>query len=109
MQSDLGAILESPVAHIILSAAVGALVAMISAALSDKRRWTRSRSAGNVGASGHWVLASICFAGMRAQNSPRAGWRIVAFLFGFPGTLVTYFVPAEGSERAYGIEISRKR
>ncbi|MDX9736038.1 MAG: hypothetical protein RBU36_18050 [Thermoanaerobaculia bacterium] len=67
------------------------------------------RSAGNVGASGLWVLANICFAGMRAQNSPRAGWRIVAFLFGLPGTLVTYFVVAEGSERAYGIDIPRKR
>jgi hypothetical protein len=67
------------------------------------------RSAGNVGASGLWVLANLCFAGMRAQNGPRAGWRIVAFLFGFPGTLVTYFVVTEGSERAYGIEIPRKR
>lgn len=68
-----------------------------------------SQSAGNVGASGLWVLANICFAGMRAQNSPSTGWRIVAFIFGFPGTLVTYFVVAEGSERAYGIEIPRKR
>ena len=67
------------------------------------------KSAGNVGVSGLWVLANICFAGMRAQNSPRAGWRIVAFLFGFPGTLVSYFVVAEGSERAWGVEIPRKR
>lgn len=67
------------------------------------------RSAGNVGVSGLWVLANICFAGMRAQNSPRSGWRIVAFLFGFPGTLVSYFVVAEGSERAWGVEIPRKR
>ena len=67
------------------------------------------RSAGNVGASGLWVLANICFAGMRAQNSPSTGWRIVAFIFGFPGTLITYFVVDEGSERAYGIEIPKKR
>jgi hypothetical protein len=67
------------------------------------------RSAGNVGASGLWVLANICFAGMRAQNSSSTGWRIVAFIFGFPGTLITYFVVDEGSERAYGIEIPKKR
>ena len=67
------------------------------------------RSVGNAGASGLWVLANICFAGMRAQNSPSTGWRIVAFLFGFPGTLITYFVVDEGSERAYGIEIPKKR
>jgi hypothetical protein len=59
----------------------------------------------DVGASGLWVHANICFAGMRAQNSPSTGWRIVAFIFGFPGTLITYFVVDEGSERAYGIEI----
>lgn len=67
------------------------------------------QAAGNVGASGLWVLANICFAGMRAQNSPSTGWRIVAFIFGFPGTLITYFVVAEGSERAYGFEILKKR
>ena len=67
------------------------------------------RAAGNAGASGLWVLANICFAGMRAQNSPSTGWRIVAFIFGFPGTLITYFVVDEESERAYGIEIPKKR
>jgi hypothetical protein len=67
------------------------------------------RVAGNAGASGLWVLANICFAGMRAQNSPSTGWRIVAFIFGFPGTLITYFVVDEGSERAYGIEVPKKR
>jgi hypothetical protein len=67
-----------------------------------------ARPAGNVGASGLWVLANICFAGMRAQNSPSAGWRIVSFIFGFPGTLITYFVVDEGAERAYGIEIPKK-
>ncbi|MHB8799388.1 MAG: hypothetical protein ACYDBY_13085 [Thermoanaerobaculia bacterium] len=92
----------------------GQVISLVAACLPA---WTAAaevlpeapRSAGNVGASGLWVLANICFAGMRAQNSPRAGWRIVAFLFGFPGTLVSYFVVAEGSERAYGIEIPRKR
>ncbi len=68
-----------------------------------------TRSAGDVGVSGLCVLADICFAGMGAQNGPSAVWRIVAFLFGFPGTLVSHFVVAEGSERAWGVEVPRKR
>ena len=43
----------------------------------------------SVGGSGLWLLANISYAGMRAQNSPSAGWRIVAFIFGFPGTLIS--------------------
>jgi hypothetical protein len=38
----------------------------------------------------------------------RAGWRIIAFIFGFPGTLLTYLLVDEGSEKAYGIEMPRK-
>lgn len=60
------------------------------------------------GVSGIWVLANISYAGMRAQNNPSAGWRILAFIFGLPGTLITFFVVEEGSERAYGIEIPRR-
>ena len=67
------------------------------------------RSVGGAGASGLWVLANICFAGMRAQNSPSTGWRVVAFIFGFPGTFLTWLVVDEGSERAYGIDIPKKR
>ena len=67
------------------------------------------RAAGSAGASGLWILANMCFAGMRAQNSPSTGWRIIAFIFGFPGTLITFFVVDEGSERAYGVEIPKKR
>lgn len=56
---------------------------------------------------GLWILANISFAGMRAQNSPRQNWRTIAFIFGFPGTLVSFLAVREGSERAYGIDIRR--
>ena len=66
------------------------------------------QSAQDTGVSAIWILANISYAGMRAQASPSGGWRVVSFLFGFPGTLLTYFVVAEGSERAYGIDIPKK-
>jgi hypothetical protein len=74
------------------------------------------QSVQHTGVSAIWVLANISYAGMRAQNSPSSGWnnptsgwRVVSFIVGFPGTLLTYFVVAEGSERAYGIDIPKKR
>ena len=48
------------------------------------------QSARDTGISAIWVLANISYAGMRAQNNPSAGWRVVSFIFGFPGTLLTY-------------------
>jgi hypothetical protein len=59
------------------------------------------------GTSAVWIFANISYAGMRAQNSPSAGWRIIAFIFGFPGTLLTLLIVREGSERAYGIELPK--
>jgi hypothetical protein len=67
------------------------------------------QTVGSAGASGIWILANICYAGMRAQNHPSVGWRVLSFIFGLPGTLVTLLVVAEGSERAYGIEIPKKQ
>jgi len=61
------------------------------------------------GASALWIFANLAYAGMRAQNSASAGWRIVAFIFGFPGTLLTFLVVREGGERAYGIEMPKRR
>ncbi len=61
------------------------------------------------GVTGLWVLANFSYAGMRAQNSPSARWRVVAFIFGFPGTLMTYFAVDEGSDRAYGVHLPRKK
>ena len=61
------------------------------------------------GISGIWILANISYAGMRAQNSPNSGWRIISFIFGFPGTLISFLVVAEGSERAYGVDVPRRK
>lgn len=63
----------------------------------------------DTGISAIWILANFSYAGMRAQNSPSSGWRILAFLFGLPGTLLTFFVVQEGSERAYGVDVPRKQ
>jgi hypothetical protein len=60
------------------------------------------------GTSGLWILANISYAGMRAQNSASSGWRVVAFIFGFPGTLISLLAIKEGGERAYGIEVPRR-
>lgn len=57
------------------------------------------------GVSAIWVLANICYAGMRAQGHPSRGWRVLSFLFGLPGTLLSWFVVKEGSDRAYGINL----
>ena len=61
----------------------------------------------SAGVSGIWVLANFCYAGMRAQGHPSTGWRIVSFIFGFPGTLVSMLVIREGEERAYGVDLPR--
>lgn len=61
------------------------------------------------GGSAIWIFANIAYAGMRAQNSPSSVWRIIVFIFGFPGTLLTFFVVTNGSERAYGIELPKRR
>jgi len=61
------------------------------------------------GGSAIWIFANIAYAGMRAQNSPSLLWRILAFIFGFPGTLLTFFVVTNGGERAYGIDLPRRR
>jgi hypothetical protein len=76
---------------------------------ADSAAQETQRSAGNAGASGIWIWANICYAGMRAQNNPSVGWRVVSFIFGFPGTLITWLVVDEGGERAYGIELPKKR
>jgi hypothetical protein len=65
-----------------------------------------STAVGTAGVSGIWILANISYAGMRAQDNP-SGWRILAFLFGFPGTLLSLLVVDEGGERAYGIDLPK--
>lgn len=66
-------------------------------------------SVGNTGGSGIWIFANICYAGMRAQHHPGVLWRVISFIFGFPGTLLTLIIVEEGSERAYGIDLPRRR
>ena len=59
----------------------------------------------DTGVSALWILANICYAAMRAQGSQSRGWRILAFIFGFPGTLLSWLVVGENSGRAYGIRM----
>ena len=66
------------------------------------------KTASRSGVSAIWILANISYAGMRAQSHPSTGWRVVSFIFGFPGTLLSFFVVQEGSERAYGIDMPKK-
>lgn len=81
--------------------------------LASLATWANSggaaRDAGDGGASAVWIFANLSFAGMRAQNSSSKGWRIVAFIFGFPGTLLSLLVVDEGGERVYGIETPRRK
>jgi len=67
------------------------------------------QSVQDTGVSAIWILANISYAGMRAQNSPETGWRALSFIFGFPGTLLTFLAVPQGGERAYGIDIPKKR
>ena len=45
---------------------------------------------------------------MRAQNNSSKLWLILAFLFGLPSTIVTFFAIKEGNNRAYGVDLPRK-
>ena len=62
----------------------------VAVAVDGASRVDVQQSARDTGISAIWVLANISYAGMRAQNNPSAGWRVVSFIFGFPGTLLTY-------------------
>lgn len=70
---------------------------------------SQAGTARDTGVSAIWILANFSYAGMRAQDSSSAGWRIVAFIFGFPGTLLSFLLVGEGSERAYGVDLPRRR
>jgi len=60
------------------------------------------------GASATWIFANLSFTGMRAQDKGTTFWKVVTFIFGFPGTLLTLMVVERGSQRAYGIDMPRK-
>ncbi|MFT4111729.1 hypothetical protein [Silvibacterium sp.] len=61
------------------------------------------------GVSAIWILSNASYAGMKAQAHPSIGWRVLSFLFGFPGTLLSFFPIREGSERAYGVDLPRRQ
>jgi hypothetical protein len=63
----------------------------------------------DTGVGALWMLANICYAGMKAQANPSLVWRVLSFLFGLPGTFVSWIVVVEGSERAYGIDLPTRR
>jgi|SRR5580700_1487299 hypothetical protein len=78
-----------------------------SAALAQASVTTQSQIQ-DTGISGLWILANVSFAGMRAQNNRSVLWRTLTFIFGLPGTIVTFLAVVEGSDRAYGIDLPRK-
>jgi hypothetical protein len=61
------------------------------------------------GVSAIWILANLAYTGMRAQGSKNTGWRAIAFIFGFPGTLLTFFAVEDAGERAYGVDLPKRR
>ena len=61
------------------------------------------------GVSAIWIFANLSFTGMRAQAKGSLLWKVIAFIFGFPATLLTLLVVTPGSERAYGIDMPRRR
>jgi hypothetical protein len=50
----------------------------------------------DTGISRLWVLANASYAGMRAQNHRSVVWRTLAFIFGLPGALMTFFAVKRG-------------
>ncbi len=87
---------------------IGVLVGMLGVAAAPASLYADTGDrAGTAGVSGLWILANFCYAGMRAQANPSSFWRVVSFIFGFPGTVVSLFAIEEGSERVYGVDVPR--
>ncbi|HWB86495.1 MAG TPA: hypothetical protein VG675_20300 [Bryobacteraceae bacterium] len=60
------------------------------------------------GSSAIWIFANLSYVGMRAQDQGRIFWKVVSFIFGFPGTLLTLLVVDKGGEHAYGVDMPRR-
>jgi hypothetical protein len=91
----------------LLSALAVALVTFTS--IANSADITSSSPAGaEGGVSAVWIFANLSFTGMQAQAKGTAFRRVISFIFGFPGTLLTLLVVTRGSERAYGIDMPRK-
>jgi low temperature requirement protein LtrA len=83
---------------------------ILSAAVAKATDFSSSTPEGTQGGvSAVWVFANLSFAGMRAQAKGSTFWKVVSFIFGFPGTLLTLLVVKSGSERAYGIDLPRRQ
>ena len=96
-------------AKALLSAVSFVLLAQASPALAHATSHAHHHGwHGGAGVSAIWIWANLCYAGMRAQAHPSTAWRVVSFVFGFPGTLVSFFAVKEGGERAYGIELPKR-
>jgi hypothetical protein len=79
------------------------------AALARADDYSTSHTGTEGGVSAVWIFANLSFTGMRAQDTGTTFWKVVTFIFGFPGTLLTLLVVEKGGERAYGIDMPRKR
>ena len=73
-----------------------------------RRTFKMEISPPDCGVSAVWVFANLSFTAMRAQGKGRIFWKVLTFIFGFPGTLLTLLVVTEGGERAYSIDMPRK-
>lgn len=62
----------------------------------------------DTGVSAIWIFANISYSAMRAQNHPSTVWRIITFIFGFPGTLLSMLIIREGECNAYGIHFPKR-
>jgi hypothetical protein len=86
---------------------IGAMLALLCAPLPAQQTGYPVASEG--GASAVWIFANLSFAGMRAQDRGSTFWKVITFIFGFPGTVLTLLVVKKGSERAYGIDLPRRQ
>ena len=88
---------------------IGTALMLAPASLAAQSTDGMQAAARDTGVSGIWILANLAYAGMRAQDNPSGVWRILSFLFGFPGTLISWLFVKEGSDRAYGVDLPRSR
>jgi hypothetical protein len=98
--------IEEQVMSVTTRALLGALWFCMIPATASAEGTTAVRDGG---VSAIWILANLAYAGMRAQASRNTGWRVLSFIGGFPGTLLTFFVVSDGGERAYGVDLPRRR
>lgn len=88
-------------------AALASALALVPGTALAAQSGSAAPAVGTGGASALWVLANFSYAGMRAQNSSSHGWRVAAFIFGFPGTLISFLAVPEGGNKVYGVHLPR--